>query len=75
VAEGNSGETVSGGTTAAPLIGSILSNLLKDYKPPEKVKEEEPKEEAPDEEAVPVAPPTVTQAGGAGKRPFQIRRK
>jgi penicillin-binding protein 2 len=55
VVEGNSGETVSGGTTAAPLIGSILSILLKDYKPPEKAKEEEPKEETTDEEAVPIA--------------------
>ena len=61
VAEGNSGETVSGGTTAAPLIGSILSNLLKDYKPPEKVKEEEPKEEATDEEAVPVETEETTE--------------
>lgn len=60
VVEGNSGETVSGGTTAAPLIGSILSNLLKDYKPPEKAKEEEPKEETTDEEAVPVATEETT---------------
>ena len=60
VVEGNSGETVSGGTTAAPLIGSILSNLLKDYKPPEKAKEEEPKEETTDEEAVPVATEEAT---------------
>lgn len=51
VVEGNPGETVSGGTTAAPVIGSILSNLLKDYKAPEKKKEEEPKEETPPEES------------------------
>ena len=51
VVEGNPGETVSGGTTAAPVIGKVLSNLLKDYKPPEKKKEEEPKEETPADEA------------------------
>jgi membrane carboxypeptidase/penicillin-binding protein len=51
VVEGNPGETVSGGTTAAPVIGKVLSNLLKDYKPPEKKKEEEPKEETPTDEA------------------------
>ena len=51
VVEGNPGETVSGGTTAAPVIGNILSNLLKDYKAPEKKKEEEPEEEAPTDEA------------------------
>ena len=51
VVEGNPGETVSGGTTAAPVIGSILSNLLKGYKAPEKTKEEEPKEETPADEA------------------------
>ena len=61
VVEGNSGETVSGGTTAAPLIGNILSNLLKDYKPPEETKEEEPKEETPDEEAAPAAAEETTE--------------
>jgi penicillin-binding protein 2 len=61
VVEGNSGETVSGGTTAAPLIGNILSKLLKDYKPPEKTKEEEPKEEPPDEEAAPAAAEESTE--------------
>jgi hypothetical protein len=34
--------------------------LLKDYKPPEKAKEEEPKEETTDEEAVPVATEETT---------------
>jgi penicillin-binding protein 2 len=61
VVEGNSGETVSGGSTAAPLIGSILSTLLKDYKPPKETKEEEPKEETTDEEAVPVATEETTE--------------
>lgn len=51
VVEGNPGETVSGGTTAAPVIGNILSNLLKDYKAPEKKKEEEPEAETPADEA------------------------
>ena len=51
VVEGNPGETVSGGTTAAPVIGNILSNLLKDYKAPEKKKEEEPEAQTPADEA------------------------
>lgn len=67
VVEGNPGETVSGGTTAAPVIGNILSNLLKDYKAPEKKKEEEPNEEKPAEEsaepaeAAPVAVDETTE--------------
>ena len=61
VVEGNAGETVAGGSTAAPLIGNILSKLLKDYKPPEKTKVEEPKEEPPDEEAAPVAAEESTE--------------
>ena len=51
VVEGNPGETVSGGTTAAPVIGNILSDLLKDYKAPEKKKEEEPEAKTPADEA------------------------
>ncbi|MEI7864279.1 MAG: penicillin-binding protein 2 [Chthoniobacterales bacterium] len=43
VVEGNSGETITGGTAAAPVIGDVLSSLLKDYKPPKK--EEKPKDE------------------------------
>jgi penicillin-binding protein 2 len=42
VVEGNPGETIGGGANAGPVIGSIISALLKDYKPPEPVKEEEP---------------------------------
>ena len=50
VVEGNPGESLSGGSNAAPVIGSVLSTLLKDYKPPEKVAEEEkPAEETADE--------------------------
>jgi penicillin-binding protein 2 len=33
--EGRAGEDVSGGKTAAPVAKKILSNLLKDYSPPE----------------------------------------
>lgn len=51
VIEGNPGETLSGGTYAAPVIGNVLAQLLKGYKPPapeEKKTEEEPvAEEAP----------------------------
>ena len=50
VVEGNPGESLSGGSNAAPVIGSVLATLLKDYKPPEKVAEEEkPADEAADE--------------------------
>ena len=63
VVEGNPGESVSGGSTAAPLIGSILSTLLKDYKPPEKTAEPdeetaEPEEALPEPVAVPDDAPT-----------------
>lgn len=49
VVEGNPGETLSGGSDAAPVAGRILSKLLKDYKPPEKKSEEEKEEEKPAE--------------------------
>jgi penicillin-binding protein 2 len=50
VVEGNPGESLSGGSNAAPVVGSVLATLLKDYKPPEKVAEEEkPADEAADE--------------------------
>lgn len=35
VVEGNPGESLSGGSNAAPVIGTILGKLLKDYKAPE----------------------------------------
>lgn len=47
VVEGNPGESVAGGATAAPVIGDVLATLLKDYKPP--VKEEEKTEETADD--------------------------
>ncbi|MEX1045306.1 MAG: penicillin-binding protein 2 [Chthoniobacterales bacterium] len=34
VVEGNPGESLSGGSNAAPVIGSVLAALLKDYKGP-----------------------------------------
>jgi len=34
VVEGNPGESLAGGQNAAPVIGQMLSALLKDYKPP-----------------------------------------
>ena len=39
VVEGNPGESLAGGSNAAPVIGSVLSDLLKDYKPPAPEKE------------------------------------
>jgi len=33
VVEGNPGESLAGGQNAAPVIGAVLSDLLKDYKP------------------------------------------
>ena len=50
VVEGNPGESLSGGSNAAPVIGEVLSLLLKDYKPPKKESEEEKPAE---EEAAP----------------------
>ncbi len=47
VVEGNPGETIAGGANAAPVIGAVLANLLKDYKPPAPAKpEEQPAEPA-----------------------------
>lgn len=50
VIEGNPGETIAGGANAAPVIGSVLSVLLKDYKPPkpEEKKDEEAKADETD---------------------------
>lgn len=53
VVEGNPGETIAGGANAGPVIGSIVSALLKDYKPPAPPKEEEP---APAAAATPAPP-------------------
>ena len=64
VVEGNSCETVAGGATAAPVIGQVLSDLLKDYKPPEAEKEkeaEEPEEEKTSDEAVEATPVEITE--------------
>lgn len=48
VIEGNPGESLAGGANAAPVIGKVLAELLKDYKPPvEETSEETPTEETP----------------------------
>jgi len=68
VVEGNSGESIAGGTTAAPVIGDVLSSLLKDYKPPKKEEapkkeeEKEPlKEDAPAEQVPPEPAEDLTE--------------
>jgi penicillin-binding protein 2 len=60
VVEGNPGESVAGGQTAAPVIGNILATLLKDYQGPPKEKqsgEEETPGEAPNESGRPAEEP------------------
>jgi penicillin-binding protein 2 len=59
VVEGNPGETIAGGANAGPVIGSIVSALLKDYKPPEPAKEEE----APAAETAASAPAPPPDSG------------
>ncbi len=54
VVEGNAGESVAGGATAAPVIGNVLADLLKDYQPPTPA-EETTAEEDDEMEAVPIA--------------------
>jgi penicillin-binding protein 2 len=49
VIEGNPGESLSGGTYAAPVIGSVLSQLLKGYKPPSPEEQKKEEETAPEE--------------------------
>ena len=65
VVEGNPGETIAGGANAAPLIGSVLATLLKDYKPPQPAKPAEQKEPAPAETPAPAASPAPAEAGEA----------
>ena len=65
VVEGNPGETVAGGANSAPVIGAVLKDLLKDYKPPEPAKEKEKSDEAakqPEENGETAAP--VEDASG-----------
>jgi penicillin-binding protein 2 len=64
VVEGNPGETVAGGATAAPVIGNVLADLLKDYKPPETEKEKEtaePEEENTSDENAEATPVEITE--------------
>lgn len=65
VVEGNPGETIAGGANAAPLIGSVLATLLKDYKPPQPAKPAEQKEAAPAEAPAPAASPAPAEGGEA----------
>ncbi len=65
VVEGNPGETIAGGANAAPLIGSVLATLLKDYKPPQPAKPAEQKEPAPAETPAPTPPAAPAEAGEA----------
>jgi len=46
VVEGNVGETIAGGANAAPVIGQLLADLLKGYKPPAAEKPEDSAETA-----------------------------
>ena len=66
VIEGNPGESLSGGTYAAPVIGNVLSKLLKDYKPPEpeKTKEEDGTEDAETETPDDASPDAAPEADG-----------
>ena len=57
VIEGNVGESLAGGQNAAPVIGTLLAELLKDYTPPAP---ETPAEEAPGE--APSETPPAEQA-------------
>jgi penicillin-binding protein 2 len=61
VVEGNPGESLAGGQNAAPVIGAVLADLLKGYKPP--AKEPEQKEEEP--ENPDQAEPTTTNESPA----------
>jgi penicillin-binding protein 2 len=45
VVEGNPGESLAGGENAAPVIGAVLADLLKDYQPPAEEPEAPPSEE------------------------------
>jgi len=51
IVEGNPGESLAGGANAAPIIGSLLGKLLKDYKPPAKDGEKAPEKSAEAEAA------------------------
>ena len=64
VIEGNPGESIAGGANAAPVIGSVLAGLLKDYKPPAPAK---PGEEAAAEKAETPAPAAERDAGETGE--------
>lgn len=66
VVEGNPGETLAGGQNAAPVIGAMLSDLLKDYKPPAAVEKTEAKEQQSEEQ-----PPAETESEDASTAPTE----
>ncbi|MGA1129308.1 MAG: hypothetical protein ACO3XN_04475, partial [Chthoniobacterales bacterium] len=47
----NPGESLAGGQNAAPVIGAVLSNLIKDYRTPEETPASPPTEEPTEPEA------------------------
>lgn len=63
VIEGNPGETIAGGANAAPVIGSVLASLLKDYKPPAPAKPDEQPAAGKQEPQ----PPAENEAGETGE--------
>lgn len=60
VVEGNVGETLAGGANAAPVIGKLLGDLLKGYKPPAADQPAEPAEEMVSEDAAEQPDSTLT---------------
>jgi len=62
VVEGNPGESLSGGTYAAPVIGNLLSTLFKGYQPP--AKGEKADEEPAGETSAETPDTTETESGG-----------
>jgi penicillin-binding protein 2 len=60
VIEGNPGESLSGGTYAAPVIGNVLSQLLKGYKPPSPEEQKKAEEAEAEETAAELIEETTT---------------
>jgi len=60
VIEGNPGESLSGGTYAAPVIGNVLSQLLKGYKPPSPEEQKKAEEAEAEETAAELVEETTT---------------
>lgn len=62
VIEGNPGESLSGGTYAAPVIGQVLAKLLRDYKPPSPEEQKADEEAGTEQTAVEVAEAAATES-------------